>query len=188
MSIWETIFSVAATRSDLRKLREETVMVSDTSALRERVAEAEAQLGRIELALEGLVEVLVARKLIAREEVALAIQRIDLADGVEDGRIGPDRADKAPPCPACARPLNPRRSHCLYCETPIDHEALKPKPPPPRLVSCTRCATTVPERTTWISETGVICTDCHYGRAPRGAVSLADSEAGGAGGLSLGDE
>ncbi len=42
------------------------------------------------------------------------IRRLDLTDGVEDGRMNPPRN-----CPSCARPVARRLSRCIYCGTHV---------------------------------------------------------------------
>ncbi len=190
MGFWDHF--IQANHNDLNNLRAELHSIGDTSGSDRRLDSAERRLDRLELAIDGLVELLKAKSLLTDDELALAIQRVDLADGVEDGRIGPDEAAEARACPSCSRPLNPARKRCVYCDAEIP--AAQPRPQPaPRLTACDRCAGEVPERSTYITANGVVCEPCYYGAAPTGGLSLTDGDGGGlsiagdGGGLSLDD-
>lgn len=159
MGYWDNLFETDLARSEkIEYLRMEAAGATDELVeLRRAVADQRGQIARLELALEALLEVLRERKALTRDEVAVMIQQIDLADGVEDGRIGPDRVAEAPKCHICGRPVNPRRKHCLYCREPIKSG----EAPPPRVTHCALCGGEVPEINTYFSEHGLICGDCH---------------------------
>lgn len=134
----------------------------DTAALSDRVQ-------KLELVVEALIGVLSQRTGLTAQELAVAIQRVDLRDGVEDGAMGPDQTRDAPSCPKCRRPRNPARTNCLYCgngDPPIvpRHLAAAQEPAAPvRTVVCGGCGNTVPERDTWFTGNGLRCNDCYSG-------------------------
>ena len=134
----------------------------ETAALRGKVA-------RLELTVEALLEILWVRGLVTREEVSLAIQRIDLADGVEDGRVGPDRSAAAPRCPHCGRPINPLRSHCVFCAGKLEPTATRvglppkvarPKASAPRQNRCSECGKVLTDDETHFRARGLYCESC----------------------------
>lgn len=161
MSYWDKLFDTEwAQRDDIDALQVEAESAADQAAeLRRALREERRRVSRLELTLEALIEVLRERKALTRDEVAVMVQQIDLADGVEDGRIGPDRVAAAPKCHVCGRPVNPRRDRCLYCGEPIQLGHT----PPVRTARCARCGTEVPEIDTYFSEFGLICGACHRG-------------------------
>jgi len=176
VSIWDLLFeSRTATRRELNQLRAEMVSHAVPADVGERVVAVTTRLDRVELVVDALVEVLRAKGILSPEELAVAVQRVDLADGVEDGRMGPDRAAMAPMCLSCARPVNPARERCVYCDAPIDVSRLSRTTPPPRMARCGRCREQVPERDTYLTGAGLVCDPCYHGtgRAPAGSLSLA---------------
>ena len=48
---------------------------------------------------------------LTEEQLAERVREIDLADGVEDGKVPPQVAK----CPQCGRVMSPRHGRCLYC-------------------------------------------------------------------------
>ena len=48
---------------------------------------------------------------LTEEQLAERVREIDLADGVEDGKVTPQVAK----CPKCGRVMSPRHKKCLYC-------------------------------------------------------------------------
>lgn len=95
-----------------------------------RLERTERRLDRTELLLEAVVRVVRDRNLVSEEAIRELIAQIDLEDGVEDGRIGQDRSARAPKCHSCGRPVNPRRTQCVYChvELPRKNRARKGSP------------------------------------------------------------
>ncbi|MBN2497898.1 MAG: hypothetical protein JXR96_25110 [Deltaproteobacteria bacterium] len=165
MAVWDYIFdSDAAQRQDIEALKERAGSSEEAlTALRLAVIGLMQKLDTLELALEGLVKCLEIKGGLTREELAVMIQRIDLADGVEDGRIGPDRSASAPRCPFCGRPANPARTHCLYCGERVTSAAAdsSPRPDVPvRTVRCVRCYTEIPEDEAHFSPEGLVCDKC----------------------------
>lgn len=116
---------------------------------------------KLELMNRTLLEVLLAKKLCSRDDLEVMMQQIDLLDGVEDGRISADVHAKAPTCGTCGRFVNPQRTACVYCDTPVKQTAQKR--PPQRTVTCSSCATTVLESSTYFGESGVVCSGCFSG-------------------------
>lgn len=128
VSIWEYLFdSEHRQREDilaLEKQQAETATaaaVSRVSTSRE-VGNLGQHIARIDLTIEALVQVLERRGQLTREELRDMIVEIDLADGREDAQMGPDRTRKAPKCPSCSRPVNPKRDTCVYCNTALPVE------------------------------------------------------------------
>lgn len=163
--VWDYLFdNEYSQRSDINELKMAVAAAGDSAEavprLRQELGEAKQRIGQMELALEALIRLLEVRSGIGREEVSLMVQRIDLADGVEDGQMGPDRLTEAPACPSCGRPINPKRATCLYCDADVTQAIQANRAPPPRLVQCVRCTAQVPERETFFSEHGVVCPKC----------------------------
>jgi len=48
---------------------------------------------------------------LTEEQLAERVREIDLADGVEDGKVTPQVAK----CPQCGRVMSPRHKKCIYC-------------------------------------------------------------------------
>jgi len=113
--------------------------------------------------VHALVRLLEVRAGLSADELQLMIQRIDLADGFEDGRMGPDVSSEAPQCPTCGRPINPKRSNCLFCNTRLDPVARQSAEPITRHVECKSCGERVAESDTYFSEMGLLCAACFSG-------------------------
>ncbi len=151
---WRQRADIDATRSALDEASDQ--LFSQGAQL----ASLRRRLDRQELVLEALLQILQVRFGLSRDELAVMVQRVDLADGVEDGAIGPDRAQDAPSCPGCGRPVNPARDRCLYCDAPVDAAAEEPLV---RTTTCASCGAVVPEQDTYFSERGLVCMSCHLG-------------------------
>lgn len=75
------------------------------------------QLDRLELICKALWSLLKEQTNLTEEDIARRVQEIDLADGVQDGKI----TKQLSVCPQCQRPLSQRHHRCLYCGyTPPD--------------------------------------------------------------------
>jgi|GEM_PF-1270338 len=144
---------------NLTEVRENLEALADQTDVWDAIAKLEQRFERLELLVEGLKSALCAQNILTEHQIAVATTRVDLADGLEDGRIGPLAASLAPPCPSCARPLNPKRAQCIYCGAAVlrQDKAVAPEPK----ATCARCTTAVPQRTTWYSEDGLLCDPCY---------------------------
>lgn len=175
--LWEYLFAreladetVAETMHEVAAIRAETMdrQRKAHSALEQRVA-------RLELALTATTRLLERRAGIKPDEIALEILRLDLADGFEDGRIGPERVAAAPKCSSCGRPINPKRDACVYCNaivrTSKDHgaggpyrgasaPAMEGPRPAPQMATCVECAAVLPLHQTDLSVKGIVCPRC----------------------------
>lgn len=171
--VWQYLFdNELKQRRDIEALRDETAFRDADSMEKGRELAALRQtVDRLGLALEAVVRILEQRVGVTREEVVEAIQRIDLADGVEDGRMGPDATAKAPACPGCGRPVNPSRDRCVYCAAPLaaagpvgspyrgaepSRQQARPRP----TVACASCGAVVPLDETDMSAQGPVCARC----------------------------
>jgi hypothetical protein len=134
--------------------------------LRETAVALRQRLEYADLQLSALTALLDAKGLISLDELKDAMVRLDLADGVEDGRMGPDRATEAPCCPACGRPANRRRSQCVYCGAALPPVG-RPGAPGSRreikTVSCAKCGEAVAEKDGYFTDRGMVCPRC-FGR------------------------
>ncbi len=125
MSIWDHLFdNDYRQRSDITDLQDQltasasSAAASNASTQRE-VGNVRQEIARLDLTIEALVRILEARGQLTRQELRDMIVAIDLEDGKEDGRMGPDRTRKAPKCTSCGRPVNPKREACVFCNTPL---------------------------------------------------------------------
>ena len=80
-----------------------------------------------ELLIETLYRIVIDKGLVTEEQFKDLVAQIDLEDGYEDEKIGGDRTRKAPKCSNCEKPINPKRSHCVYCNAEIPESARKRK-------------------------------------------------------------
>jgi hypothetical protein len=162
--MWDYIFdNEYRQRSDINNLQTEaSIASSGVDHLNKEVSRLRNTVAQLELTVEALLRVLEVRLGLGKEEVALMIQRIDLSDGVEDGRVGPDPSSEVPACPHCGRPTNPKRSSCIYCNGAVEQRTERPKPAP-RKVTCSGCGASVNEQETYFSENGVVCARCFQG-------------------------
>ena len=108
-------------RRDLSNLSEVSSATNDdVGQLQSDLAAIRHRLDRTELALEAMSCILQDKGILTADELRTHIVRVDLEDGREDGKIGPNQSADAPTCPTCARPSNPRRrTHCVYCGAPL---------------------------------------------------------------------
>jgi hypothetical protein len=127
---------------------------------RSQLRHLEGRLERTELLLAGLVGWLELEQGLTRDALALLVQRADLGDGVEDGRIGPSRSAEAPRCAGCGRPRSPTRLQCVFCGA----AALTGGEAPARRVPCVRCGEAVEEHQTWFTAAGLVCGACEGAR------------------------
>ena len=166
MSLWDYLFdSDYQQRDDINALQGQ-LQTSDEwfVALRQQLQAAQERADRLELVLEALVQLLEAKGSLGREELEIMVQRVDLADGVEDGRIGPDKTASAPKCPLCGRPLNPGRGACIFCGQEVTEDDLAlmdAQAPQVRYTRCVRCYQKVAQQDTHFSPDGMVCAACH---------------------------
>ncbi len=121
MGIWDHMFDTDhKQREDIESLRVAAgSAVNSTGSLERRVGKLTERLGRLELTVEGVYRALESKGHITVEEFRELLVQIDLEDGREDGRIGTDRSARAPKCPSCSRPINPKRRTCVFCQAEL---------------------------------------------------------------------
>jgi hypothetical protein len=155
--VWDT---ERKQRRDIEALRRD--MTHAAPDWRPTIQAQAARIDRLELLCKGLVELVISKSLVTPAELSVVMQQLDLADGVEDGRISSVVRDSSPRCTQCQRFLNPQRTACIYCGAAIDkaapQAAAAPAPRPP--VSCVRCKASVPENETYYSGAGLVCESC----------------------------
>ncbi|MBL4683219.1 MAG: hypothetical protein JKY37_01405 [Nannocystaceae bacterium] len=145
-------------RRDIQDLRRELDAAPDLSRLLTPLA---ARVDQLELLCKALTELLVSKGVASPEELSVLAQQLDLADGVEDGKVSARVRDNAPRCPRCQRFANPRRQHCVYCEAELGTAVQTSAAPAPRTVSCGGCGQQVPESQTYYSGSGLRCERCY---------------------------
>lgn len=160
MSLWDYLFDNNYRQRDDIDALEHGSLASDQriARLQRALADQARQVGNLELTVEALVHLLEERDVLTHDELALMVQRIDLADGIEDGQIGPDQSLDRPSCHVCRRPVNPRRDVCIYCNTPVVKGG---DPTPVRTIPCASCGKQVPELKAFFGDRGMVCGDCH---------------------------
>ncbi len=75
------------------------------------LAGTERKLARLSLVTEALWNLLKSRHGCTDEELVAEIERLDLADGVLDGR----KQSGVLTCEACGRSTRQSEAHCMYC-------------------------------------------------------------------------
>lgn len=161
---WDFLFdSELRQRRDINALESDNALAMDSiDELRNKLDHYRRRMDRMELVCETLVRLLELKGQLTKDEFTLMLQRVDLSDGVEDNRIGPDRVAHAPRCPSCGLPVNPRRETCLYCEGSV--------PPDPlaagagstsKQVGCVQCGEMVAEEAVYFGERGMVCEACY---------------------------
>jgi hypothetical protein len=166
MSFWEHLFdSPYKMREDINALR--SAMAAETggtSSTTRAVNHLARQVRRQELLMEALLGYLSEKSHLDPDEFARTVAQLDLADGFEDGRIGPDRIAKAPKCPFCGRPRNPNRDFCVYCGEEItdkDIELSKPvQIPAKEYVRCHKCFRRIEKEKSIRTIDGDFCSGC----------------------------
>ena len=143
-------------RKDIEQLKEQMLHTPDPSRMIQPLVE---RIDRLELLCKSLTELIVSKGVATREELSVVTQQLDLADGVEDGKISSRVRKRAPRCSSCGRFINPRRSHCVYCHAEVVAAAAD-SPPPERMTSCGGCGKQVPESGTFYTANGLRCDAC----------------------------
>ena len=126
----------------------------EAQKLQWQVQELSIRVGQLEVVCAAAFDLLQMRGL-SRDDLNLAVARIDLEDGVEDGRIGPDRSAIAPACGSCGKPVNPKRDVCVFCGTEWAHPVQMAEH-----VHCHMCGEKFDTADTWFTESGVVCNPC----------------------------
>ena len=163
MSAWDFIFdSEHKQRRDIEDLKGVSDRVdASVDGLWDELTRAKRRVAKLELLTEGLIAYLQVKGVLNRDELAVMVQRVDLADGYEDGRIGPDRSSKCPKCPFCDRPFNPKRSECIFCGKEVTAEDLKlMDQKEPRNIICALCYRKFPETLAHFTIKGLVCETC----------------------------
>lgn len=140
--------------------------------LRLELGRAEQQVAKLTLMCTMLAEMLERRGVATKKEQEVLMQQLDLLDGVEDGVISSKVREASPRCVTCKRFLNPKRSRCVYCDTPIEARAKQAAGSPYRDrrevnvvarqpdVDCVSCSRSVPAADSLFTERGVVCEPC----------------------------
>lgn len=162
--------------TDRRMVRAEIDKVTarlneETSQLRRELQAALQRIDTLEMFVESVVQLGVAKHLYSSQEWQVMVSRVDLLDGVEDGKRHQTSYRGAPVCPHCQHYVNPNRPSCVYCgEVVVLRSAAEPISPyrggapveeKIKLVDCGGCARVVPQTEAYFSRTGnLVCTSC----------------------------
>ncbi len=142
-------------RKDIERIKEQ---ILDAPHPADAIAPLVERVDRLELLCKSLTELIVSKGLASREELSVVTQQLDLADGVEDGRIGSRVLKTGPRCTNCGRFVNPRRSSCVYCHAVVEMKATQA--PPETMVGCGGCGKKVPESASFYTGAGLRCDAC----------------------------
>jgi len=142
-------------REDIERIKEQMLDAPDPS---EAIGPLVQRVDRLELLCKSLTELIVSKGLASREELSVVTQQLDLADGVEDGKIGSRVLKNGPRCSNCGRFVNPRRSSCVYCHAAVEQQSAQA--PPERLVACGGCGKEVAESASFYTGAGLRCDAC----------------------------
>lgn len=82
-----------------------------STAVKQRFHDLEKRLDHLVLANMAMWSLLSQRAGVTEAELRAEMERIDLLDGVQDGRVTPTPTL----CSACGRTISARSSRCLYC-------------------------------------------------------------------------
>lgn len=133
----------------------------EVERLKDRLDQLEEALRRNEhaaLTAEAVKDAIVVNALLTSEEMDKAIARVDLRDGVEDGRIGEDWSGAATACPRCDRPVNVKRGECVYCGTRFKRKVEAKTGSHSTL--CSGCGRPIEPGQEVIKSRGVFCPSC----------------------------
>jgi len=81
----------------LRQRKAHLTSVRSRLKLQERVKRLEDELEWVRLVSSALMGVCIEKGLVTPDELKERLQKLDLADGVEDGKVGPGASPPAPP-------------------------------------------------------------------------------------------
>ena len=121
MALWDYLFdSEYKQRDDINTLQASTGLAAEQSGRNARTLQSlQRRVDQQDLLIEALFRIVKDKGLVRDVEIRETIAQIDLEDGVEDGKMGRNRTKKAPKCPNCERPVNRKRTHCVYCNTAL---------------------------------------------------------------------
>lgn len=149
-------------------------LVAETTRLREEMRTTLKRLNQLELFVESLMNLNEIKKVFTADEWQVMVARVDLADGIEDGKRNPLEYRGAPVCVECKHYVNPLRFTCVYCGAAVPDpnvptetspyrgtSAVAPSPPKPKLIPCTGCNTVIPQNEAYFSSAGaLVCAEC----------------------------
>lgn len=101
-------------KSSLRDTR------SEVQDLRSRVEQLERVLDRLSLVTLALTEIVEDRLQLPKSEIEDLIEKIDLRDGILNGKLNSRSSLRVKHCLHCNRGNSRKRDACLYCEEPLD--------------------------------------------------------------------
>ena len=128
----------ATQRERDEELRQNAVLAPDYQM---HIQNLTRRIDRLELTVETLVEVLLIKGMVDHKELEVLMNQVDLRDGVENGRVNPERRNSHV-CPACAKYANPERAACVYCG--CETAPVKPTKEV-ATITCVTCKEQVPE-------------------------------------------
>jgi ribosomal protein S27AE len=79
----------------------------------ESVRQLQVRVERLSMVCQAMWELLREKTKLTDEDIIKQMQKIDLRDGVEDGKM----TRQTLVCPECGRNVSSRREQCLYCGT-----------------------------------------------------------------------
>lgn len=176
MSFWNHMFDGdRQPREDIDALRQGASKDGEhVRAMRQQLDHLQRHCDRLQLVCNALVEVIEKRGVATREELEVLVQRLDLLDGVEDGRQSSEVKLDAPRCAHCNHFVNPRRRTCVYCGQPIPSGDAAPghretaggqvaavaEAAPPRTIDCGGCGRKVAQHAALFTSAGLRCERC----------------------------
>jgi ribosomal protein S27AE len=95
---------------------------SQAGSAKREIDDLEERFERLTLACSAMWSLLIEKTDMKEEDLFAKIHELDMADGVEDGKI----TKTCQKCPACGRTMSERHRMCLYCgavdliRTPFD--------------------------------------------------------------------
>lgn len=121
MALWDYLFdSEYKQRDDISMLQASTGVAAEQSGRNAKTMQSlRRRVDQQDLLIEALFRIVKDKGLVGDVDIRQTIAQIDLEDGVEDGKIGRDRTKRAPKCPTCQRPVNRKRTHCVYCNAAL---------------------------------------------------------------------
>jgi uncharacterized protein with PIN domain len=101
---------ISEAQSDASRAKDEV------TTYKKQIRDLEFSLNRMALVSQAVWEVVSARLGIPESELLARISEIDMRDGLADGRMSAQVSN----CSDCGRPVNTKRSRCIYCGTTIE--------------------------------------------------------------------